>query len=335
MGISEQNYQQKIILNNLHYNCYKSQQYLFVGISENQVKVQYCCNYYFYNPYIATNKVIKFQKNIAVNYFTYELDIAAAHGLSQATISGIFKGEFSNFGSDFAAGAISSLVGSGINKLQIDNPALRKLTMYLGGAISGGLAASVTGGDFLDGAATGLIVTALNHGLHEAFDPQTSEQQEQKNEKKVNDCLKDKNVDYEPDKAVDYMERKYNDNEPNHNCASAVREGVDYGGIDTRIRGTNKLEGVAKYYAKNYDLNLEKWGFTDMKISSLDGYTPKNGDIAVIQNHKGGNIAGHIQMYSAKLKAWISDFKQNKPFYPGDGYQRNQPSFKIYRYIKN
>ena len=110
---------------------------------------------------------------------------AAAHGLSQATISGIFKGDFSNFGSDFAAGAVSSLVGSGISKLQIDNPALRKLSMYVGGAISGGLAASVTGGDFLDGAATGLIVTALNHGLHAAFDPQTSEQQEQKNEKLV------------------------------------------------------------------------------------------------------------------------------------------------------
>ena len=110
---------------------------------------------------------------------------AAAHGLSQATISGIFKGDFSNFGSDFAAGAVSSLVGSGISKLQIDNPALRKLSMYLGGAISGGLAASITGGDFLDGAATGLIVTALNHGLHDIFDPLTSEQQEQKNEKLV------------------------------------------------------------------------------------------------------------------------------------------------------
>ena len=259
---------------------------------------------------------------------------AAAHGLSQATISGIFRGDFSNFGSGFAAGAVSSLVGSGISKLQIDNPALRKLSMYLGGAISGGLAASVTGGDFLDGAATGLIVTALNHGLHEAFDPLTSEQQEQKNEKKVNDCLKDKNVDYDPDKAVEYVE-EHRFPESNKQCATNVREAIDAGGIDTKIRGNMHLGNPDYTYAKNYDLNLEKWGFTDMKISSLDGYTPKNGDIAVIQNHKGGNIAGHIQMYSAKLKAWILDFKQNKPFYLGNGYQTNKPSFKIYRYFKN
>ena len=120
---------------------------------------------------------------------------AAAHGLSQATISGIFKGDFSNFGSDFAAGAVSSLVGSGISKLQIDNPALRKLTMYLGGAISGGLAASITGGDFLDGAATGLIVTALNHGLHEVFDGIVSEQQKKQFIKQIKNILKELNID--------------------------------------------------------------------------------------------------------------------------------------------
>ena len=120
---------------------------------------------------------------------------AAAHGLSQATISGIFRGDFSNFGSDFAAGAVSSLVGSGISKLQIDNPALRKLSMYVGGAISGGLAASVTGGDFLDGAATGLIVTALNHAGHEVGDQIVSSIQQHNLEKLLMDIIKEIGLD--------------------------------------------------------------------------------------------------------------------------------------------
>ena len=48
----------------------------------------------------------------------------------------------------------------------------------------GGLASTITGGNFLEGAAIGLVVTALNHDLHEALDPDPTQQQEL-NEKKV------------------------------------------------------------------------------------------------------------------------------------------------------
>ena len=176
---------------------------------------------------------------------------AAAHGLSQATISGIFRGDFSNFGSDFAAGAVSSLVGSGISKLQIDNPALRKLSMYLGGAISGGLAASVTGGDFLDGAATGLIVTALNHGLHDIFDPLTSEQQEKQNERKTNYANNENNVRNSPfnDKVKPSSEflkrRQIDNNEPHSGTDYPVAEG-------TEIHATANGKVIRSYYSTTF-----------------------------------------------------------------------------------
>ena len=49
----------------------------------------------------------------------------------------------------------------------------------------GGLASTITGGNFLEGAAIGLVVTALNHALHAALDPDPTQQQKG-NEKKVN-----------------------------------------------------------------------------------------------------------------------------------------------------
>ena len=52
------------------------------------------------------------------------------------------------------------------------------------GLMYGGLASAITGGDFAQGAAIGLVVTALNHALHEALDPNPTQQQKG-NEKKV------------------------------------------------------------------------------------------------------------------------------------------------------
>ena len=211
---------------------------------------------------------------------------AAAHGLSQATISGIFRGDFSNFGSDFAAGAVSSLVGSGISKLQIDNPALRKLSMYVGGAISGGLAASVTGGDFLDGAATGLIVTALNHAGHEVGDQIVSEQQEKQFNKQIKDILKELNIDkliehfpgnetseISPEKAylgvggdvADYYKDGILIGRIENACALRLSiamndAGYDIPEVDGTLKGANgknyflSSEKLANYISKNYNV---------------------------------------------------------------------------------
>ena len=57
----------------------------------------------------------------------------------------------------------------------------------------GGLASAITGGNFLEGAAIGLVVTALNHALHEALDPDPKNQQKG-NKEKVKNENKEKNL---------------------------------------------------------------------------------------------------------------------------------------------
>ena len=189
MVISKQIFQPKITLKELHYVYTNTQHYLFEGVSEKQVKVQYSCNYYPVKPYNPTYKLIEFEKIIARNYFSFEFARALAHGYSQATISGVFGSDVSNFGSSFAAGAVSSLVGSGLQAAGLKGLPL----LYFGGALSGGVAAAITGGDFLEGAATGLIVTALNHGFHEAFDNLTSQGQQKQNQQKTEEQKKENN----------------------------------------------------------------------------------------------------------------------------------------------
>ena len=60
-----------------------------------------------------------------------------------------------------------------------------------------------------------------------------------------------------------------------------------------------------------------------VKVSNLI-----SGDVAVIQPYPGENGIGHMTMYDGTR--WISDFVQ-KSMYPGPGYRKMQPSFKIYR----
>ncbi len=124
--------------------------------------------------------------------FLHELARALAHGYSQATISGVFGSDVRNFGSTFVAGAVASLVGSGLQAAGLKDLPL----LYLGGALSGGIAAAITGGDFLEGAATGLIVTALNHG-HEAL-RRNSQGQQKLNQQKIKANTIDKTPNGEP-----------------------------------------------------------------------------------------------------------------------------------------
>ena len=184
----------------------------------------------------------------------------------------------------------------------------------------GGLASTITGGNFLEGAAIGLVVTALNHALHAALDPDPTQQQKG-HEKKLEEQIKEKQK-YDVDKAVEHLENNANEKSISK-CARFVRKAIDAGGINTNNRGTNSD------LAKNYDVNLEKWGFENVEIRDLKSYNPFKGDVAIIQNYPGGSTAGHMQMFSGKQ--WISDFKQ-QDFWPGSGYKNNTPSFKIYRY---
>ncbi|WP_312903043.1 glycoside hydrolase family 24 protein [Chryseobacterium taichungense] len=120
---------------------------------------------------------------------------------------------------------------------------------------------------------------------------------------------------YDIDKAV----AKINSNvEPKSisACAKYVRIAIEAGGLSTNGRPIS---------AKNYDVFLPKLGVTQI---STENYTPKKGDISVIQsiaNHP----HGHICMYNGSQ--WVSDFKQID-MWPGPRYRKNPPRYNIFRW---
>ncbi|MEO4004256.1 hypothetical protein [Flavobacterium sp. CAU 1735] len=106
---------------------------------------------------------------------------ALAHGTFQGSMASMQGG---NFLSSFAAGAISSVAasfygGSGYtNEAGKFVPQTQGLNGILGGgnlgmiafgSVSGGTGAALTGGNFWQGATTGLVVSGLNHALHGGF----------------------------------------------------------------------------------------------------------------------------------------------------------------------
>lgn len=91
-----------------------------------------------------------------------ELLRAGAHGVSSGLISVLDGG---NFGHGFAAGAISSSLGSFVKGVKMD-PGLKLLSS----TAIGGAASWATGGDFLTGALQGLQVGFFNHAMHDGGD---------------------------------------------------------------------------------------------------------------------------------------------------------------------
>lgn len=103
---------------------------------------------------------------------------AGMHGVSSGLMSEVSGGTFA---SGFAAGALSSLVSSGIgaigdsggyyldedytqwSNISTRNPDLIKAATLAGGALSGGFSSTIAGGKFIDGFRQGLIVSGLNH----------------------------------------------------------------------------------------------------------------------------------------------------------------------------
>ena len=94
-----------------------------------------------------------------VGSFGNELLRAGAHGLSSGVFNALDGG---SFGSGFAAGAISSGIGSFAQGVKMD-PGL----MLASTTVMGGVAAWATGSDFLAGAMNGLQIGMLNHLQHD------------------------------------------------------------------------------------------------------------------------------------------------------------------------
>lgn len=119
--------------------------------------------------------------SMAVNSFSSTINQgifqAGMHGVTGGMLSELQGGKFL---SGFAAGAISSMVASGVKHLsniEFDslkspsgcgtlastNVALYKATMIATGGLSGGISSSIAGGNFWMGVQQGVIVAGLNH----------------------------------------------------------------------------------------------------------------------------------------------------------------------------
>ena len=116
------------------------------------------------------------------NFFIKATVQSLAHGVFQGGLTAIQGG---NFWNGFAAGSISSMASSlwagGTNTTEgPDNSRISTkgtgftgiggtsgTSMIVFGTIAGGAGAALTGGNFWQGAATGLIVSALNHNVHQ------------------------------------------------------------------------------------------------------------------------------------------------------------------------
>jgi RHS repeat-associated protein len=130
---------------------------------------------------------------------------------------------------------------------------------------------------------------------------------------------------YNIDNAVNWLNNNAHESwkDAKGQCAYYIRMALEAGGINTSNHPVP---------ARLYGSYLKSWGFS---IENPTNYL--KGDIAVIQGYPGatsdprtGIPYGHIQMYNGSI--WISDFKQNRPFWPGGKYEYYKPSFAIYRW---
>jgi len=97
-------------------------------------------------------------------------------------------------------------------------------------------------------------------------------------------------------------------------CARAVREALAAGGVDVRAP-----------HARNLGSSLAANGFDRIPAA---GYSPRVGDVVVIQPYSGGSPSGHTALFNGQN--WVSEFVQHD-FWGGPGYRTNAPSHEFYR----
>jgi RHS repeat-associated protein len=116
--------------------------------------------------------------NSVANFYVKAAYQALAHGTFQGTLSGIQGG---GFWVGFASGSLASIAssafkGGGVNSNYHGAGKFADSTagVLAFGSIAGGVGASLTGGNFWQGAVTGLIVSGLNHAAHAMMKPKTT-----------------------------------------------------------------------------------------------------------------------------------------------------------------
>ena len=123
---------------------------------------------------------------------------------------------------------------------------------------------------------------------------------------------------YDIDKAVNAINENAESSSTGY-CAKYVKFALEAGGL-------SGFWGNAKDYIEQ----LSQKGFTTIASTN---YVPQKGDIVVIKDFQGkvkNHPYGHIQMYNGSK--WVSDFVQNRPFWPGQDYEDCKPDYVIFRW---
>ena len=193
--------------------------------------------------------------SLFTNFYSQAAFSAAAHGTFQGTMTAISGGKF---WSGFAAGALSSIAASawsGGDTITDNGNYTMSITKHAGlgagtgdlgmiafGTVSGGAGAALTGGNFWQGAATGLVVSGLNHYMHEI-------QGENPNRVRAKSIVKEYGHG-----DIDEIEQWLNAH-PFTN-----KDGIiSFEGIDGLSYNTNKSNGNSSYMNKAYE-DGAKWG---------------------------------------------------------------------------
>lgn len=169
-----------------------------------------------------------------------------AHGAFQGGMTSISAGKF---WSGFASGALSSVAasawsggGSTSSYHGAGSFAESGVGMISFGTVAGGVGAQLTGGNFWQGAVTGLVVSGLNHYAHET----QGENPNRERAKGIVNRYKHGNID---------EIEQWLDNHPFINNDGIV----SFEGINGLSVNTNTGNGNASYMNKAYDEGA-KWG---------------------------------------------------------------------------
>lgn len=111
-------------------------------------------------------------------------------------------------------------------------------------------------------------------------------------------------------------------------CAHYVKVALISGGLSAKNSGINSAKDYGPWLVENNFKPVE--GVTTIisgGVYSISGQ--QAGDVAIIQA-VGKHIDGHMTMFDGTK--WVSDFVQDRGFYPGPEYRENSVAYKLYRY---
>ena len=114
-------------------------------------------------------------------------------------------------------------------------------------------------------------------------------------------------------------------------CAHYVKVALIQGGLSSRNSGINSAKDYGPWLLENnFQVVDDAVTVHAGNVYSISGQ--QTGDVVIIQAAP-GHSDGHMAMFNGTK--WVSDFVQEKGFYPGQAYRNNNIAYKLYRYSDN